>query len=75
MANLLKPSVDQIVFGSLSRTEPVRRRSNRDDNGFDVGFLGQDEDREPVATRIGGLVRAIEAALVLVTGFASVGRI
>jgi hypothetical protein len=76
MANLLKPSVDQIVFGRVSQVEPVRRRSNRDGNGsVNVSFLAQDDDREPVATKIAGLFRAIEAAIIVVTGLASVGRI
>jgi hypothetical protein len=72
MANLLKPSVDQAVFGHSSYADPVRRRSNRDHN---VSFLGEDEAGDPVATKVAGVFRAVGTVAVLVAGLALTGRL
>lgn len=72
MANLLKPSVDQAVFGHSSHAHPVRRHSNRDHN---VSFLAQDEVREPVAKKVAGVFRAVGTVAVLVAGLAITGRL
>jgi hypothetical protein len=75
VANLLKPSVDQIVFGHSSPAQR-RRRSNRTSNErCNAGFLAQDEAAEPAASKLAGLFRAVATVIVLVTGFASAGRI
>ena len=71
MANLLKPSVDQVVFGHSSFAHPVRSRSNRENN---VSFLG-DEAGEPVATKVAGVFRAVGTVAVLVAGLALTGRL
>lgn len=71
MANLLKPSVDQVVFRTSDEV-PCRRRSNGSSN---VGFLAQDEAREPVAKKVAGVFRAVGTVAVLVAGLAITGRL
>lgn len=72
MANLLKPSVDQVVFGPSSYTHPVRRRASHDNN---VSFLGEDEAGKPIATKVAAVFRAVGTVAVLVAGFAITGRL
>lgn len=74
MANLLKPSVDQIVFSQSWTTQPARRRSDRETNvSVNAGFLAHD-DAEPKL--VAGLVRAAGTAVaVLIAALVSAGRI
>ena len=72
MANLLKPSVDQIVFQNSQIAQPVRRRPAQNHN---VSFLAQEDNCEPVAIRRAGLVRVVATAAVLISVFAISGLI
>ena len=72
MANLLKPSVDQIVFTHSPIAKPARRHPERNHN---VSFLAQDEPREPVAKKVAGIFRVVATTAVLVAAFAITGRI
>jgi hypothetical protein len=70
MSNLLKPTVDGMVFTNRAATEPLGCRLHRDNSGF----LARDDARKPVAERVAGFVRSVAAAAVLPTGFASPRR-
>jgi hypothetical protein len=72
MANLLKPSVDQIVFSQSSIVQPVRRHPEQN---YNVSYLAQNDDREPVAKRVAGVVRVVATAAVLIASFAITGLI
>jgi hypothetical protein len=72
MANLLKPSVDQAVFGNSQIAVPARRRPAQSHN---VSFLARDDDRETVAKKLGCVVRVVAAAAVLIATFALSGQI
>ena len=72
MANLLKPSVDQIVFSQSSIVQRARRHPEQNHN---VSFLAQDDDREPVAKKVAGVVRVVATAAVLIASFAITGLI
>ena len=71
MANLLKPSVDQIVFTH----SPIAKPARRPERNHNVSFLAQDEPREPVAKKVAGIFRVVATAAVLVAAFAITGRI
>ena len=70
MANLLKPSVDQIVFAHSPAVRPVRRRPATTHN---VSFLAQDEEREPVSKML--VLRLVATAAVRIALFALAGQI
>jgi hypothetical protein len=72
MANLLKPSVDQTVFAHSPVAQPARCRPERIHN---VSFLAQDEEREPIAIRVAGILRAVSTSAVLAAGFAVTGQV
>jgi hypothetical protein len=68
MANLLKPSVDQIVFAHSPAAGPARRRPAKT---YNVSFLAQDEPAEPISKmvvlRVAGTV-AVRIAIFAITG-------
>jgi hypothetical protein len=72
MANLLKPSLDQIVFSNSQNAQPARGRPVQNHN---VSFLAQDEAREPITKKLSGTVRAVATVTVLVAAFAFSGQI
>ena len=70
MANLLKPSVDQLVFAHSPVARPVRRRPVRTHN---VSFLAQDDAGEAISKMV--VLRVVAAAAVRVAAFAVLGHI
>lgn len=70
MANLLKPSVDQLVFAHSPIARPVRGRPTRN---YNVSFLAQDDPREPISKML--VLRMVATASVRIAIFAITGQI
>ena len=70
MANLLKPSVDQLVFAHLPVARPARRRSAQTHN---VSFLAQDDAEEPISKML--VLRMVATASVRIALFALTGHL
>jgi hypothetical protein len=70
MANLLKPSVDQLVFAHSPIARPARGRPARNCN---VSFLAEDDPREPISKLL--VLRVFATAAVRIALFAITGQI
>jgi hypothetical protein len=70
MANLLKPSVDQLVFAHSPIARPARGRSTRN---YNVSFLAQDVPREPISKIL--VIRMVATMAVRIALFALTGHI
>lgn len=70
MANLLKPSVDQIVFAQSPIARPARRRPAQT---YNVNFLAQDDAAEPISKMI--VLRLVATAAFRIAIFAITGQI
>lgn len=70
MANLLKPSVDQLVFAHAPIAQPARGRAGGD---YSVSFLGQDEPAEPISRML--VIRVVAMTAVRIALFAIAGHI
>jgi hypothetical protein len=70
MANLLKPSVDQMVFAHSPIARPARGRRGQEHT---VRFLAQDDPREPVSKVV--VARVVATLAVRVAVFALTGHI
>jgi hypothetical protein len=70
MANLLKPSVDQLVFAHAPIARPARGRPARN---YNVSFLAQDEPAEPISRML--VIRVVATTAVRIALFALAGHI
>lgn len=70
MANLLKPSVDQLVFAHSPVVRPARRRPAET---YDVSFLAHDDAGEPVSKLL--VLRVVATVAVRIAIFAITGNI
>ncbi len=70
MANLLKPSVDQLVFAQSPPARPARRRPVQT---YNVSFLAQDDAEEPISKML--VLRMVAMVVVRIGIFAITGQI
>lgn len=70
MANLLKPSVDQLVFAHSPVVRPARRRPAKT---YNVSFLAQDDAEQPISKMV--VLRTVATVAVRIAIFAITGQI
>lgn len=70
MPNLLKPSVDQLVFTHTPIARPARGRAA---TTYHVSFLGQDDAEQPFSKMV--VLRLFATAAVRIALFAVAGHI